>query len=40
MSRDNRPGQEIKHAMAFVMINLFLMPALYARFGADTVRPE
>ncbi len=45
----NKPGHEIEHPMAVVilgglvtstLLNLFLMPALYARFGKVTRRPE
>lgn len=44
----NAPGHEIEHPMAIVilgglvsstLLNLFLMPALYARFGEDAVGP-
>jgi Cu/Ag efflux pump CusA len=44
----NAPGHEIEHPMAIVilgglvsstLLNLFLMPALYARFGGDAQRP-
>ena len=43
-----RPGQEIEHPMALVIIgglitstalNLFLLPALYGRFGGDHGQP-
>jgi len=46
--RGNVPGQEIEHPMAVVIVgglltstflNLFLLPALYARFG-EPARPE
>ena len=45
----NAPGHEIEHPMAIVILgglvsstalNLFLMPALYARFGSEKVMPE
>lgn len=44
----NSPGHEIEHPMAIVILgglvsstalNLFLMPSLYARFGADPAAP-
>jgi CzcA family heavy metal efflux pump len=45
----DKPGHEIEHPMAIVILgglisstalNLFLMPALYARFGKDRPEPE
>ncbi|OYW22378.1 efflux RND transporter permease subunit [Sphingomonas sp.] len=45
----DKPGHEIEHPMAIVILgglvsstilNLFLMPALYARFGEDKSAPE
>jgi CzcA family heavy metal efflux pump len=45
----DKPGHEIEHPMAIVilgglvsstLLNLFLMPALYARFGEEKRRPE
>jgi CzcA family heavy metal efflux pump len=45
----NAPGHEIEHPMAIVILgglvsstalNLFLMPALYARFGRDKTVPD
>jgi Cu/Ag efflux pump CusA len=45
----NAPGHEIEHPMAIVILgglisstvlNLFLMPALYARYGEDTRTPS
>lgn len=45
----DKPGHEIEHPMAIVilgglvsstLLNLFLMPALYARFGEEKHRPE
>ncbi|MDB5726569.1 MAG: hypothetical protein JWQ16_3323, partial [Novosphingobium sp.] len=45
----NAPGHEIEHPMAIVILgglvsstalNLFLMPALYARFGQEKSEPE
>jgi CzcA family heavy metal efflux pump len=45
----NAPGHEIEHPMAIVILgglvsstvlNLFLMPALYARFGRETPAPD
>jgi CzcA family heavy metal efflux pump len=45
----NAPGHEIEHPMAIVILgglvsstilNLFLMPALYARFGKDAPAPD
>lgn len=45
----NAPGHEIEHPMAIVilgglvsstMLNLFLMPALYARFGREAPAPD
>jgi len=45
----DKPGHEIEHPMAIVILgglisstalNLFLMPALYARFGKERPAPE
>ncbi|GAA3276953.1 efflux RND transporter permease subunit [Sphingomonas yabuuchiae] len=45
----NAPGHEIEHPMAIVILgglvsstvlNLFLMPALYARFGREKPTPD
>ena len=45
----NKPGHEIEHPMAIVilgglvsstLLNLFLMPALYARFGRERLAPD
>ena len=45
----NAPGHEIEHPMAIVILgglvsstalNLFLMPALYARFGKERLMPD
>ncbi|WP_188064406.1 efflux RND transporter permease subunit [Sphingobium sp. KCTC 72723] len=45
----DKPGHEIEHPMAIVilgglvsstLLNLFLMPALYARFGEEEHRPQ
>lgn len=44
-----KPGQEIEHPLAVVilgglvtstLLNLFVVPALYLRFGAGTARAE